>query len=457
MFTKTLLTALALSFAAAPALADPCGMVPPIYIPGMPEPDLTRVGIQQTYGFFADGVETLVIRPGFSGSVEEFGMLVPFPSAPAIRKIDDKTFDHLAAAVDPPEVNVTLYDNSPRREYMSMGARSKSAAAPMAESDAGGMELRLDEVKVLNQEAVGMYEVAVLAAGSPKALQKWMDQHAFQYPKGMEDVVADYVESRWVFVAIKAHVGGSGGIDPRPGMRSVDTGLPAGTSFDGHVQGMGFRFEVDEPVIPMRLSTFNGDDLHNRVYFLSDMPVKMDKIDQGLVKRQVHGRDLHRNLIGDLDVLVNNGKASQISDAWWDQIDPVRDPAPYSGVARDLFASDLLAVSSGELSLPFEEREKELLRISEGLGLRGVQIDVLHESVIAEERAEALEGSLWDVRSMTLTVIDGDFPKRLLAAENLHVKPYEMVASLNSADVWNNQPAGPQIWVPTNKGWEMPW
>jgi len=456
MFRKTILTTLALTFVAAPAAADPCGMVPPIFIPGEPEPELSRIGIQQTYGFFADGVETLVIRPGFTGSVEEFGMLVPFPSPPALRKIDDKTFDHIAAAVDPPVVDVHLYDNAPRMTAAAggMGAK-KSRSAPMAED--AEMELRRDEVRVLNEEAVGMYEVAVLAAGSPKALKKWMDKHEFQYPKGMEHVVEDYVQSRWVFVAIKAHVGGSGGTDARPGMRSVDTGLPAGTSFDGHVQGMGFRFEVDAPVIPMRLSTFNGNDLHNRVYFLSDVPVKVHGIDRDTVRRQVHGRDLHRNLIGNLDVAIHNGKASQIDDNWWDQIETLRDPAPYNGVARDLFASDLLALNSGELSLPFEEREKELLRISEGLGLRGVPIDVLHETVIAEERAEALEGSLWDVRSMTLTVIDGDFPKRLLADENLKLEPYEMVASLNSADSWTNQPAGPQLWVPISRGWEVPW
>jgi len=456
MLRKTLLTALALTYVAAPALADPCGMVPPIYLPGEPQPELSRVGIQQTYGFYANGVETLVIRPEFTGSVEEFGMLVPFPSPPAIRKIDDKTFDHIAAAVDPPVVSVHMYDDSRRRSIATEWASDRMKSAAM-EMDDGPMRLRRDQVKVLNQEAVGMYEVAVLAAGSPKALEKWMTQHAFQYPGGMEDVVEDYVQSRWVFVAIKAQVGGSGGTDPRPGMRSVDTGLPAGTSFDGYVQGMGFRFEVDAPVIPMRLSTFNGNDLHNRVYFLSEAPVKVHKIGGDLVRRQIHGRDLHRSLIASLDVEVHNGQANQITDEWWEQIEQLRDPSPYNGVARDLFASDLLAARGGELSLPFEEREKALLRISEGLGLRGAPIDALHDTVLSKERQEVLEGSLWDVRDLTLTVIDGDFPKQLLASENLQVEPYEMASSRNSPDVWNNQKPGPEIWVPFRRGWESPW
>ena len=43
--------------------ADPCGMVPPIY-PGQQVP-LARTGLQQTYVFYKDGVETFVIRPRF--------------------------------------------------------------------------------------------------------------------------------------------------------------------------------------------------------------------------------------------------------------------------------------------------------------------------------------------------------------------------------------------------------
>ena len=87
------------------AYADPCGMVPP-------PPDLTiatsvtieRIGVQKTFVAFARGIETMVLRPGFRGNVEEFGMLIPFPSPPTIRKVDDNIFSHIAAAIDPPEV-----------------------------------------------------------------------------------------------------------------------------------------------------------------------------------------------------------------------------------------------------------------------------------------------------------------------------------------------------------------
>ena len=52
-----------------------------------------------------------------------------------------------------------------------------------------------------------MYEIAVLEAGSANALQKWMDQNGFQYPKGMDGPVEDYVAAGWPFVAVKTRVG----------------------------------------------------------------------------------------------------------------------------------------------------------------------------------------------------------------------------------------------------------
>src|SRR5262249_50694809 len=88
------------------ALADPCGMVPPIYVND--NTSLVRVGDEQTYLFYKDGLETFVIRPGFSGKVEDFGMLISFPTPPALRKVSEDIFQQIAKAIDPPEVVIDL-------------------------------------------------------------------------------------------------------------------------------------------------------------------------------------------------------------------------------------------------------------------------------------------------------------------------------------------------------------
>ncbi len=440
---RTLPLVLALTLLPATAAADPCGMVPPIQVPqGITGPAIERTGAQRTWVMYKDGVQTMALRPGFAGKVEEFGMLIPFPAVPALRKIDDATFAHIEGAVDPPAVTV-------RFQELYLYDVMASAGMPVEESadDGDGLALRRNEVVVLKEEAVGMYEVAVLAAGGATALEGWMTKHEYQYPEGMDAVVEDYVGEKWVFVAIKTNVGQSGGAHAKPGMRSADVSFPSGSAFDGHVQGMGFRFRVDRPVVPMRLSVFNGPDPRNVVYMLTDQGVNIEGVDESLVVRQVGGAELLANVTAPLPVRYEGGDAKDVGDGEQPRIDAARDPDPINGVARALFASDLLASSGGALSLPFEEEEKELLRISEALGLRGEDIDRLHSLSIDAQRDEALAGALEGLRDMTLTVIDGVLPGELLASRNLTFASYRLPPKRNEPRTDAIRPTAPTVWV----------
>jgi hypothetical protein len=426
------------TFAADKASADPCGMVPPMSFvrPGQPPP-IRRVGPQKTYVFYKDGVEAIALRPGFEGDIDNFGMLIPFPSVPGIRKIPDTTFAHLAAAIDPPEV---LVDLSPPRKhrYTSKSAR----AAPSAEAE--GLEMKRDEVRVLKEEAVGMYEVAVLAAGSAGALKRWMDNHGFTYPTGMDDVTEEYVASGWVFVAVKTRVGPKSDVNPRPGMTSTRSLLPPG-GFTGHVQAMGFRFKVDKPVVPMRLSAFNEGQLRNIVYFVGPEAIRIDGIDTQLVRRQLPGKKVRGNVTEPLPVRVLGGSWEDlVSLRRLDWLTPQRDPARHNGVAKTLFASDLQAVTAGNLNNPFEEREKALLNISERLGLRHPGMDALHEQAIDEERKKALGDSLAGLDDMAVTVIDGDFRREWIAANNLTFSAFKMSEKDNHRLAYNAVALGPK-------------
>lgn len=435
--------ALGLGWATA-ATADPCGMVPPIWTGTGPEPvGIERAGLQNTYVFFDQGVETIAIRPGFTGTVDQFGMLVPLPSEPSLRKIDERTFAQMDAVVDPPVVTVHVY---PERNYPS----PPMSRAPEAAASGAAMEDRLalakDEVRVVKEEAIGQYEVAVLEAGSAAALKRWMTQNAFRYPKGMDATVESYVAIGWMFVAVKTHVAGFAAVDAHPGMREVQPALPPGARFDGAVQGMAFRFEAASAVIPMRLSTFNGNDTHNRVYILANAPKRLAEIAPDTVRRQVSYERLLRNLTGPLRVRFD-GPRDKIGGRGWTEIEGVRSPDPYLSVARDLFLSDLLAQARGMLSLPFEDKENELLRISESLGLRGAGSDSLHEQALAGLRDEALRPIARRLGGMSLTVIDGDFPRETLRSQNLTLASYTMPADKNRLSVWGSQPYGPELWI----------
>src|SRR5262245_55710680 len=280
---RAMLVLMVVAGACGIAAADPCGMVPPIYVND--NTSLVRVGDEQTYVFYKDGIETFVIRPGFSGKVEDFGMLISFPTPPALRKVSEDIFPQIAAAIDPPEVVVDLRPR-PVRSASPQNFGGKAKSAP---TGGGGLGLRIDEVRVVRQEAVGMYEVAVLEAGSAAALKRWMDDHGYKYPPGMDAVCDEYVKLGWCFVAEKAKVGGKENVDPKPRQKEVDTKLPAGSTFDGHVQAMAFRFKVDKLILPMRLSAYNEGEMHNIVYLLTDGPRKIRSIPEEYVVRQIPG------------------------------------------------------------------------------------------------------------------------------------------------------------------------
>jgi hypothetical protein len=430
---------LALPAAAGVALADPCGMVPPIYVND--NTSIVRVGDEQTYVFYRDGIETFVIRPGFSGKVEDFGMLISFPSPPALRKVSEDIFPQIANAIDPPEVVVDLRWREKGGRWGALGAFDNRDKADTTTS----LKLLASEVRVLKQEAVGMYEVAVLEAGSAAALKRWMDDHGYKFPAGMEAVCEEYVKLGWCFVAEKAKVGGKANVDPKPRMKGVDTKLPSGSAFDGHVQAMAFRFKTDKLILPMRLSAYNEGEMHNIVYLLTDGPRKIRSIPEEYVVRQLTGADLFRNVTQPLPLRIIGGTEADIQDWQRQGLPQQRNPAPHNGFAKELFAGDLLAVKNGRLSHPFEEDEKMLLRIGEHFGLRGPEIDKLNLAALDKEREKAVKDALDDLKQMTLTVIDGDFPREVVGAQNLIFGEYRMPTRRNSAEFYDakgKKPAG---------------
>jgi len=272
----------------------------------------------------------------------------------------------------------------------------------------------------------------VLAAGSAAALKTWMDQNKYQYPKGMDKVTEDYINSGWCFVAVKTKVGSKADADPRPGQRDADATRPANTVFDGTVQGMGFRFATDELVVPMRLSAFNDGDTRNVVYLLTDSPKRIRHIPEEYVVRQISGNQLVQNVTQPRPLRVIGGTEKDIPEHRRKSLEKERNPTPVNGVAKTLFSSDLLAVSTGNLSLEIEEAEKDMLAIGEHFGLRGPAYDAAIAAAQKKQAAEIVDSSLDDLKKMTLTVVDGDFPRKLIAEENLTFADYTMPADRNN-------------------------
>lgn len=416
--------------------ADPCGMVPPPPPPYLKKTTMIeRIGAQKTYVFYKNGIESFVIRPGFKGRIAKFGMLIPFPTPPAMRKVPNEIFSHIASAIDPPEVVVHVRRRRWRRGRIPTAAPTKSSArsAPRRIRP----DLAINAVRVIKQEAVGMYQVAVLEAGSAKALARWMKKNGFVYPKGMDKVVLEYIRARWCFVAVKARVAGKKGVSPRPGMRQAKSLFPKGGTFTGKVQAMGFRFRSRRLVVPMRLSAFNKGKLRNIVYLLTDRPKRINHIPQKYVVRQLRGKELYRNVAEPLPLRIIGGGVSMVPKWRWPSLHNLRNPKPHNGHAKDLFASDLRAASMRRLTLKVEEKKKVFLRIEERLRLRGKEIDAINQAHLAIEQEAITKRSLSMLRNMTMTVVDGDFPRPIIARENLTFRTYYMPKKCNKSGYYH--------------------
>ena len=90
-----------------------------------------------------------------------------------------------------------------------------------------------------------------------------------------------------------------------------------------------------------------------------------------------------------------------------------------------------------------EEREKELLAIGERFGLRGKEIDGLNGKALEGEREKTVAKGLDDLKTMTLTVVDGDFPREVLAKQNLAFDDYRMPARRNRPETYDAKVNGP--------------
>ena len=218
---------------------------------------------------------------------------------------------------------------------------------------------------------------------------------------------------------------------------------------------MGFRYKVDKPSLPMRLSPFNEGEKRQIVYYLTDEPVRFEGVDTSLVKRQLAGWRLLKNITQLLPVRVLGGRPSEVSKDMLSDLRPRRDPKPHNGEAKALFSSDLRALKTGQLSLDHEEKEKELLRIGEALNLRGPQLDLLHEAHLDVERDKNAQGELGKLEGYYLTVLDGDFPVELMKKKDLTTTRFAMNPKDNSRVGYDAKNDGPGVELEGTR-WEAP-
>ncbi|MEO0473414.1 MAG: DUF2330 domain-containing protein, partial [Bacteroidota bacterium] len=161
-----------------------------------------------------DGTQTVItMSSDFSGSVEDFAMVVPVPEIlerEQIRLADQKIFDKLDGYSAPrlveyndpyvycgdedmllQEVVVTAFSGTKRQETLPPPKY---------------IEYKDEKVKVERVYEVGEFDILILSAEESDGLERWLTQNGYQIPSGAAEVLEPYIKSEMKFFVVRVNL-----------------------------------------------------------------------------------------------------------------------------------------------------------------------------------------------------------------------------------------------------------
>ncbi|WP_367323498.1 DUF2330 domain-containing protein [Streptomyces sp. HUAS ZL42] len=218
------LLALQVGSLVAPAHACGCGAL----IPG----DRQRVNVGREVSLVRwDGrQEQIVMSLQIGGDARQAAWIMPVPNRATVQLGDPGLFDELAAATAP--LHRTRYHFWPQDGDWPLTTGDGAVGAPPPGVGAGAPP----DVGLVGRQRLGPFDVALLTATDPDALDDWLSSNGFAFPARLEGALEPYVEQRWEYVAV------------RLAPESADTSL------NGTLDPLHLTFAAGSPVYPMRLS-----------------------------------------------------------------------------------------------------------------------------------------------------------------------------------------------------------
>ena len=133
----------------------------------------------------------------YAGDPAEFSWVLPIKPGASIELANDAWFEVLDAATTTTIVAPRL---SCQRSNGGFGCGRSSSDTKFSANAAGEYESPVD---VLHQATVGPYETVTLSTKKPGALDKWLADHGYKVPDGIQPVLNAYVKEGFDFIALK--------------------------------------------------------------------------------------------------------------------------------------------------------------------------------------------------------------------------------------------------------------
>ncbi|HEV8246247.1 MAG TPA: DUF2330 domain-containing protein [Polyangiaceae bacterium] len=178
----------------------------------------------------------------YQGDAPRFAWVVPMPKIPEVTVGSQPLFSALLATTVPRYGFTQQFENCGTQNG---GLMSGGGAA----SGGSGGKGSSDGVTIVSKEVVGAFEVTILQGSSAQEVSDWLSVNGYQTTDTAPQLLSDYVDQGFVFVAIK---------------------LTGGTGID-EIHPLVFRYPGNEPCVPLKLTSVAAvEDMGVRAFFLGD-------------------------------------------------------------------------------------------------------------------------------------------------------------------------------------------
>jgi hypothetical protein len=166
--------------------------------------------------------EHLILSVSFEGDAEDFAWVIPVPNMPEIAVTNAELFWELS-------------------DFTAEGLPDGGGGGGFG--CFGGAAPEGDGVDVIEEKVVGRYATAILSATNATALADWLNANGYVFPEEGEEIVSEYIEKEWYFVATKINA------------VEEDTG---DVLAEGAIEPIVLSFASNETVYPLRISSLSA-------------------------------------------------------------------------------------------------------------------------------------------------------------------------------------------------------
>lgn len=162
------------------------------------------MGAQQAFLLKTDDAFTLYLQSSVKGDMEDFSWVLPLPAVPdKVAEAPEDLFRLLDDLTSPRIVQYEVVQHGSSEDNGCLFGSSSTSA-----DGGGGQEVLLEDgsrvmVEVLDAGRVGDFSYEIVGTQVDEALAVWLDQNDYRVPDELQEMVSDYVEEGFVFLAAK--------------------------------------------------------------------------------------------------------------------------------------------------------------------------------------------------------------------------------------------------------------